>query len=187
MRIKKALIMIILLLPLVVHAGELNISNDQDGCVLLESNGNYLLIDSCNNNSSIYSLLKRKNVTSIDILLTNYRDYRFVYDSNGGDSSIDGGAETSTDNSDIRINKLYIPDVSGIKKYLTDEFKAKNEDVWNILNGIYNYNMFLKTFGKEQNAEVVELKFGDSFKLGDATIDIVAPTQEFTLEDNGNF
>ena len=177
MRIKKVLFLLVLVIPLIVHAGELNVtsyySNIDVTCDLLESNGNYLLIDGCfADGINFITWLKAKNVTKLDLFITHYDlEYSRIeyldafYDSN------------------IIINKVYVPDIGIARKYLTDEFKASNTNEWNMFNSINNFYGDLVDDSKDKDYEVIELKRGDSFSFGDTKVDIIGPTKEFTIDE----
>ncbi len=174
MRIKRILIIVILLVPFVVHGGELNIINLDGGtgnkCLILESNGKYLLNDNCIINSGyVKSWLLRKNVTSVSLFIHNYASlyYDIVSD--------------FIDDEDIHIDKVFLPDANILRKYLNDD--NKNQVYWEILNEHYQVYSYFIEDGKNKNYDVVELKLGSSFKFGDATVDIIAPTKEYTIEE----
>ena len=180
MRVKKALIMIILLFPFVVQAGELNIVNIADNnygsCVVLESNGKYLLTDNClMGGSYLLNWLQRENVTSVDVYLSNYNLFgRIRFNS-------------SLSPSNLKIDKFYLPEISGIRKYLTDEYKATNEENWNDFSLINEFYSNIVDGSRERGYEVVTLKTGDSFSVGDAKVSIIGPTKEFSIDGNEEY
>ena len=180
MRIKNVLIMMILFIPFVAHAGELDIINYDNGTygssVLLKSNDNYLLMNTGNDNiEQTISWLNRQSITKLDLYLSSYyRDnlqsfFYFLWEGN------------------IKVNKVYLPDISSIRKYLNDESKNSHENAWQEYSRINKFYNRVLDVSRDKGYEVVILKTGDSFKLGDAMVNIIGPTREFTMEELHNY
>ena len=185
MKLKKILLFLVLMVPFVVHAGELNITNFSAGCSLLESNENYLMMDNCILNNSFMSYLEKKHVGSIDVYMSSYEErYSAKANYNSNRRMTKDGDDIPKGVFKIKINKIYVPDVSGVKKYLNDDFKDKNEEAWDVLNNIYEHYSLIKTFGDDNKIDVIELKKDDSFKVGDANVLIIEPVKDFAINED---
>ena len=177
MRLKKLLIILIIMIPTVIHAGELNIVNyDNRGALILDSNGKYLLVDYyTSEGDNLSSWLKRKNISEVDLYLSFY------------DTESNLNIEGILNNKDIKINKIYLPDISWIQKFLTEENKSKHPKEWETCNYINEFYNYVVLTGKERGYEVVALKGGDSFNLGDATINVIWPPIEVFNADYSDY
>lgn len=177
---KKASIFIITLLimiPSVVCAGELKITNynskAQGDCVLLESKGEYLLMDTCieAEENQLISWLKANNVNNLSLYISHYH------------ADHTGLILPIINDEAFTIDKVYVPTLEAITPYATEEYKSTNADNWKSMNAaVVTYNS-IKNKEEEKNYEMVELQKGSSFQIGDATVTIVGPTKKFTMEE----
>ena len=148
-----------------IHALYLE-TNDKGESVLVESKGNYLLMDlgSYGNLDAIVRYLKSLGITQVDLYFSHLH-----LDHNGGGktgNSVTGGLEKLTA-SGISIHKMYLPDPS-----LAPESVDYPEKYSRI-------QAFMK------NANIVYLKPGDQFSVGDADVRIIGPvnTDQFHPDD----
>ena len=148
-----------------IHAMYLE-TNDKGESVLIESKGNYLLMDlgSYGNLDAIISYLKALGITKLDL----YFSHLHLDHCGGGleGNMVTCGVEKLTA-SGISIESLYMPDPS-----LAPESSNYSE----------KYRRF-REFMKNDN--IVYLKPGDAFTVGDADVQIIGPvnTDQFHPSD----
>lgn len=138
-----------------IHAMYLE-TDDKGESVLVESRGNYLLMDlgSYGNLDAIIRYLKAQGVRQLDL----YFSHLHLDHCGGGMSgnSVTGGVQKLT-SAGIEIRTLYLPDPS-----LAPESSAYSEKY--------------RRFGEfMQNRNMVYLKPGDRFTVGDAEVNIIGP------------
>ena len=175
--VKYIIITLIVMIPSMVYAKELKITNYnskvQGDCVLLESQGKYLLMDTCleNENNKIIEWLKENEIRNLDLYLSHYHADHI------------GLVQAIIDDSSINVSKVYVPSIDDIKPYVTEEYKQTNEDNWKSMNyAVQTYNT-LKNNAESKKYEMIELKKGSSFEVGDAIVNIIGPTKSFKMED----
>ena len=150
-----------------IHAMYLE-SNDKGESVLIESKGEYLLMDlgSYGNLDAIIRYLKSLGIDRLNLYLSHLHLDHY----GGGSSSNTNVVTTGLDKltkSGIEIQTLYLPDPS-----LAAE-------------SIYYPEKYHKISSFMQNKNIVYLKTGDQFTVGDANVDIIGPvnTNQFHPND----
>lgn len=143
-----------------IHAINLN---DRGDAVLLESNGEYILMDAGMNSSysQISKYLKKVGVKELSLYISHFHT-----DHTGGNGGATTNYETGLTNlmKDFTVTKLYLQDKTLIPKY--DEGKARLIE-WK--------KDYVKEYGEENEDNVVSLKVGDKFSVGDANFEIIGP------------
>lgn len=165
----------LIIIPRNVNAKELNITNIDCGIagdsVLLETSGNYLLMDTCQNGSDnrVISYLKENNIKNLSIYISHWH-----FDHFGQLSSI-------VNDNYFNISKVYLPRedsltslynvTEGDRSSLETQIRTKNQTITNIQN---------------KNIDIKYIWTGDSFKIGDADISIIGPraTEEALLQSD---
>lgn len=158
--------------PLTIEAAgsEMNIyamylkSSQKGDSVLMESKGEYLLIDigTASHANAIISQLKSLNAKSVDIYFSHLHGDHV----GGGDGNILEGIEKISA-SGIKINKLYMPD-----KELAPESKDYPQKY-------ARFESFMKNVG-----EIVYLKVGDTLKVGDVSGKVIGPVNVNKMHPN---
>ncbi len=125
---------------------------------LLESNGKWLLIDTGveENSKELIAKLNSYGITELDVLISHLH-----YDHSDG---LLGLA-----NSEIKINKLYLPDAS-----LTPYDTATQSKINKLEQYATNNN---------RNVIVESLTLGDSFSVGNASASVIGPVSTVTPDD----
>ncbi len=125
---------------------------------LVESNGKWLLIDTGveENSGELIAKLNYYKITELDVLISHLH-----YDHSGGFKGLS--------QSDIKINKLYLPDAALIPYDSSIQSKLKN----------------LKQYAKNNNPEVelVDLTVGNTFSVGNAKASVIGPVSAVTPDD----
>ncbi len=125
---------------------------------LLESNGKWLLIDTGveENCDELITKLNSYNITELDVLISHLH-----HDHSGGFEGLS--------KSNIKINKLYLPDAS-LTPY--DTFTESKIDT-------------LKLYASNNNseAELFELEVGDAFSVGNVKASVIGPVSTVTPDD----
>lgn len=191
----------IFLFPNLVYADdkELNItminSNQLYGdAVLLESKGEYLLMDSnnpvgVNAVHPVVKFLQDNNITSISIYLSHYHADHY------------GGLRNLLLDNGITINKVYLPKTEYFCKYynIDENESSDNQYFYKHYTNLINYRLDVI---KEQNIPVEflwpsneqysnhcfdleENSYSNQIQLGDATIEIIGPVGNYDLDDFG--
>ena len=146
----------------------------QGDATLLESKGKYLLMDTGvkNTASQLYAYLDEHDITTFDMYLSHYHADHY------------GNMADIINSAKYTVSTVYIPalpniyDEDEVNKYTTDPTLI--EEYRTVFNTVNTLVERYKTAG----VKVVELKKGDSFKLGDAKIDIIGPDSScfFTID-----
>ena len=203
---KKILLLLILLIvsiPVFVEAqNNSNMTITSIDCavegesILLESDGEFLLMDTCVAVTSreelenigaenvliskLKSKLREKNTNSLDIYISHYHSDHY------------GLLKTILDDTELKINKIYLPkepfnfleniaqgkNMNDIKEYVARTYDFENEEIGTTLNG---FDGAIKYFYSPQY-----LQAGNSFDVGSSHIDIIGPVANFKLRDTKN-
>ena len=222
---KKLLLLLILLIvsiPVFVEAqNNSNMTITSIDCavegesILLESDGEFLLMDTCVAVTSreelenigaenvliskLKSKLREKNTNTLDIYISHYHSDHY------------GLLKTILDDTELKINKIYLPkepfnfleniaqgkNMNDIKEYVARTYDFENEEIGTTLNGFdsiikYFYSpqdssgVNLIPYAKSKGIEIVYLQAGNSFDVGSSHIDIIGPVANFKLRDTKN-
>lgn len=158
--------------------GEMNIygiylGDNHGDCTLIESKGEYLLMDSGQYVSYPYikAFLDKMGVTKLSLYYSHLHS-----DHTGGFSPISKGDNCSYDQllHDYDVQKVYLPD-PGIVEEIDHATRYKKAVK------LYDDRKYA---GRNSNNSIVYLKAGSSFTLGSATVNVIGPIdyEGFTLE-----
>lgn len=175
-------ISIILLLSLGVSVNaesidtELNITNINCGVqgdsVLLESKGNYLLMDTClKADSNLIKYLKDNEINTFDIYVSHYHNDHFQ------------DVSTIIQDEYFNIGKVYLPNTAYIESNVTNEIMEAHEATYTYMNNYLNRINAMVNVINGAEIPITYLWKDDSFRLGDATIDIVGPVANLDISD----
>ena len=180
--------------------------------VLLESDGEFLLMDTCVAGTSnealtkigakneliskLKSKLSEKNTNTLDIYISHYHSDHY------------GLLKKILDDPELKINKIYLPkepfnfleniaqgkNMNDIKEYVARTYDFESEEIGTTLNGFdsiikYFYSpqdssgVNLIPYAKSKGIEIVYLQAGNSFDVGSSHIDIIGPVANFKLRD----
>lgn len=171
--------LLFLLLPIEVFAendSEMTISaiacGSQGDSTLVESNGEYLLMDTCldDDNNKVVSYLTNNGVTKFDLFLSHYHSdhygkiYKIISDNN------------------FKINKLYLPEIPPLIENSENQATMKK---WNDYIGYVKREVLSSILAKakEKNIQVIYLAKGDTFKIGNSTASVFGPIGTFDIND----
>ena len=182
----------IVLFPKNVFAKELNITSISCGEVsgestLLESKGQYLLMDTCDEDSThgVIDYLKSKNISKLDIYISHYHKDHF-----GELSAI---ISESLNSNSFTIGKIYLPDgtstdyldyirsrINSISVSSSDE--ANKASALQTINNVRTIRDNIKIqvnniTNTSKKPTITYLSLNDTLTLGDATINIIGPVK----------
>lgn len=144
-----------------IHA--IYLSNRGDA-VLLESNGEYMLMDVGQYESygEIKNYLNKLGVKELSYFISHFHT-----DHTGGNGGSTTNYESGLSNlmKDFKVTKVYMQDLSVCPKYALLEEREQ-----------YIRNIYTKAYGEQQAKDGIEyLKVGDEFKIGAAKGKIIGP------------
>ena len=184
---------------------ELNITNldigVQGDCVLLESKGNNLLMDTgigwntdyakyvrgvTKNENKVIQELKNRNIKKLDIYISHWHQDHY------------GMIETILKDSYFTIEKIYLPDFtimdnwkSGLNKNIKytklynnngQKIDSKETVTYNNYLDAKNVYTTIQSIAKSKKIKIVYLKCGSRFNLGDANISIIGPLNKNNIK-----
>ena len=178
-----------LVLPITVFATEAKIivvgTGEVGDCVLIESKGEYLLVDTCNGGDTGFGVLeflskylKNKEIKSLDILISHYhpdhinalyRNTGIFYNGEWNTNAKSGGKYYFFTS---KIKKIYLPNPSYLGTYY--DTSVGNE----YLEKYYNY---IKPTAQNLGIQVLDAWSDTSngninhFTFGDVVVDIIGP------------
>ena len=193
MKTKKIIFIVALLLfPLSISAKEdlaitmIDVGLKGDG-VLLESNGEYLLMDTFNpsNNNEIVNYLASKNVFNLSIYISHYHEDHY------------GGVSAILNDDRFTINRIYLPKTEHICRYYGGSSEASSYFPYhyNLINNMFNliqnknipYTFLWPTntsYDTNQHCfNLTENNYENKITLGKATIEIIGPVGNYNVED----
>ena len=189
---------------------ELNITNINIGvqgeCVLLESKGNYLLMDTglgwstafernykgvTENKNKVIQELKKRKIKKLDIYISHWHQDHY------------GMIENILRDNYFSISKIYLPELTymnnwtdGLNKNLL--YNKKYNSKGNIINSQekITYNCYtsannvyrtIQTIAKNKKIKIINLKYGSKFNVGDANINIIGPQNKNTIKKTASY
>lgn len=193
---KKLVFLIILIcLPTIVFAkSDLTIAPIDyvnGDSTLLESNGEYLLIDVGTwDNDTVINYLAKNNVTKFDIYLSHYDGDHWGYNKKDTSTNLINYL-MSKHGSKYTIKNLYIPAISKRSK-LTGSYGTYTLDkCYNLLDtdpdelkdecAIYKRHDYFVKKAKEYGINLIELKEGSTFKVGTTTAKVLYLNTDATV------
>ena len=183
------IIFCIIFIPGTVFAGELNITAIDFGSkdkqyygenaigvpgdsVLLESKGNYLLMDSGNNVSAnrVIAYLKEHNVKKLSLYLSHAHNDHY------------GKLQNIIEDPYFTVDKLYIGDLKWYENYYASMESKYGAKAWfKELKKRYDAVKGLINSAKSHGVTVTYLKKGSSFTIGDATANVLLANFDNTI------
>ena len=189
---------------------ELNITNIDTGvqgdCVLLESKGNNLLMDTglgwntsfernfkgvTENKNKVIQELKKRNIKQLDIYLSHWHQDHY------------GMIENILRDNYFSISKIYLPELTYMNNWMVGlnknvSYSKLYDNKGNKINSqekiTYNYyanaNKVYKniqTIAKNKKIKIVNLKCGSKFNVGDANINIIGPLNKNTIKKTASY
>lgn len=160
------LVLSFLIIPIPAFATSMNIhvfdlytdTGTYGDAILLESGGNYLLIDTGTNSNKILSYLNKKKIRKIDVMLSHLHGDHY------------GGLTNLLKSKKVR--NLYMPDKSIIDAL--KPFAIKNGQLASYQSLLNTYNSKIKQ-AQNNNVSVNYLKRGSMFQFGSAKVSIIGP------------
>lgn len=183
------LFFLFLLLPVTVFAKEAKIivvgTGEYGDCTLIESNGEYLLVDTCESDNTKFGVLeflseylKDKEIKSLDILISHYhadhlnalyRNIGIFYNEEWNNNAKPGGKYYFFTS---KIKKIYLPNPNYLKAYYDTTKGNKYYD---------DYYSYIKTTAEKLGIQVLSAWSDTSngninhFTFGDVVVDIIGP------------
>ena len=130
--------------------------------IIIEQDGNYLLMDSGTDdiNDTLLTYLKNNGINKFSIYLSHYHSDHF------------GKIKDIFNDSYFTVDKLYVPSIDGYLELDTEENKNKSWYEPAVASRIRVYELF-KGYAAQTNTEVVDLKTGSELSIGDATLKVL--------------
>ena len=192
---KKLLFILLLFIPSIIYASDLTIAPIDyvnGDATLLESNGEYLLIDVGTwENDNVINYLAKNQVTKFDIYLSHYDADHWGYNKNDTTTNLINYL-MSQNGSKYTIKNLYIPAISKRSK-LTGSYGTYELDrCQNLLDSdpndlkeecaIYKRHDYFVRKAKAYGINLVELKEGSTFKVGTTTAKVLYLNTDATVK-----
>lgn len=170
------LLLLLIVFPLKISAGELNITAIDYGseafgdATLLESNGEYLLIDTGNNIESNKTIeyLKTNNINKLSVYISHIH-----YDHYGRLKAI-------LNDTFFTIENLYLPNSNHLFKYTAEEYSEKSWYEYMNNYAYRNSNSFNSVIelANQKNIPVTILTRNSKFDIGDAKAEVIWQAEE---------
>lgn len=140
-----------------------NGSSARGDATLLESGGQYLLIDTGakESHNQVISFLKRKGVRSLSLYISHYHEDHCDY------------AEKIIKDSHFKVKKVYLANPDPVKRYATSYYKYHRRALYNNCKSCYERYNKIKAAAKKKGASVVELRKGNTFSVGSVRANVL--------------
>lgn len=146
--------------------------SDHGDCVLLESRGEYMLMDlgMYTNYSDIRNYLKGQGITKLSVYFSH-----FDPDHTGGNGGPISGNQYGISNlmNDFTVTRVYMQDPSLCPKFNLSEYQERLK------------KLYLQEYGDAAVSNLIYLKVGSSFNIGDANVQIIGPVGVNSLKQGG--
>lgn len=131
-------------------------SSARGDAALLESGGQYLLIDTGakESHNQVINYLKRKGVRSLSLYISHYHEDHCAY------------AKKIIKDSHFKVKKVYLANPDPIKRYATSYYKYHRRALYNSCKSCYERYKEIKSAAKKKGASVVPLRKGSTFSVG---------------------
>lgn len=147
--------------------------SDHGDAVLLESKGEYMLMDMgmYTNYNDIKNYLKSQGISKLSLYYSH-----FDPDHTGGNGGTISGNVYGISNlmNDFVVTKVYMQDPSVCPKFAVSEYEERLK------------NLYVKKYGSAAEGNLIYLKVGDAFKIGDADVRIIGPVGIDKLSKGGS-
>ncbi len=131
-------------------------SSAKGDATLLESGGQYLLIDTGAKEShkQVINYLKKKGIKKLSLYISHYHEDHCAY------------AEKIIRDSYFKVTKVYLANPDPVKRYATSYYKYHRRALYDACRSCYKRYQGIKSAAKKKGAGIVALRKGSTFSVG---------------------